>query len=492
MRRLRAIVFGTAVPAGLAALAAGCGGSDRATTVTVTTAPTITTQQTVETEAETPTFPDLVKKVRSGVVRLEVTRCGEETGIGTGIIVGPRLVATVEHVVDSAARIDVRRAGKSLTTAVVIGADRARDLALLRTSKPIVGYRFIVVGRSPQLGEAVAALGYPLGLPLTVTRGTVSGLNRTIPIDDVRRRRLVQTDAALNPGNSGGPLIAVETGEVLGLVDIGSLSANGLAFAVSAQVARPLLAAWRTAPQPIALQRCPGVDSGTEDAIGTPTVYEGRFTSVDRLQRCNATESYVYCSSGPSQRAVRLEVGGKIIDLGTSRPSEDLGGPAMPEGTSFRTPNEAFDCASSYRGISCTDLQSGAYFVLGDHRLIISRAGTPTPSDRDDVRTGYFASVDRLQRCYANDEGAFCTSAVSGKAVQLTVGAAVTYEGVGDSSDGGGPAMQIGSSFRTPAGTVECGSSTRGITCTDVTTGAYFVIGDRHVRINNGTGEVVH
>jgi len=97
------------------------------------------------------------------------------------------------------------------------------------------------------LGDDVAAIGFPLALPLTVTRGSVSGMDRTIPIDGLRRRTLIQTDAAVNPGNSGGPLIT-DNGAVVGLVDLGTTQANGLAFAVSSQVARPLVQAWQAAP----------------------------------------------------------------------------------------------------------------------------------------------------------------------------------------------------------------------------------------------------
>jgi hypothetical protein len=103
----------------------------------------------------------------------------------------------------------------------------------------------------------ITALGFPLGLPLTVTRGLVSGSDRTVPIDGVKRRKLVQTEAAVNPGKSDGPLIASDTCEGVGLVDLGIDRANGLAFAVSGQVAAPLLQAWRVAPQPITSTGCP-------------------------------------------------------------------------------------------------------------------------------------------------------------------------------------------------------------------------------------------
>jgi hypothetical protein len=93
-------------------------------------------------------------------------------------------------------------------------------------------------------------------LPLTVTKGSVSGLGRSVPINGINRGQMVQTDAPVNPGNSGGPLLSADTGEVIGLVDLGATQANGIAFAVSAQVAQPLFSAWRTAPQAIATPAC--------------------------------------------------------------------------------------------------------------------------------------------------------------------------------------------------------------------------------------------
>jgi len=157
-------------------------------------------------------------------------------------------------------------------------------VALLQSSKPISGYRFQLADRAPQLGEDAIALGFPLGLPLTVTKGSVSGLDRSIPIASVRRRQLVQTDAALNPGNSGGPLLATDTGQVIGLVDLGTNQANGISFAVSAGVAGPLLKAWQVAPQPLAQASCDGLPTATGGtAVAASADLSGYVMSVARL-----------------------------------------------------------------------------------------------------------------------------------------------------------------------------------------------------------------
>jgi S1-C subfamily serine protease len=161
-------------------------------------------------------FPQIIADVRSGVVKIENATC-DANYEGTGILIGPRLVATVEHVVADAHEITLRQGGQSVATATVIGRDPERDVALLRASKPLSGHVFHFSPRSVALGEDVAAIGFPFRLPLTVTRGSVSGKGRNINVDDVPRRRLVQTDAAVNPGNSGGPLVSAISGDVLGL-----------------------------------------------------------------------------------------------------------------------------------------------------------------------------------------------------------------------------------------------------------------------------------
>ena len=107
-------------------------------------------------------LPDLVAKVRSGVVRIETHTCSGDI-IGTGIVLGARRIATVEHMVDGAATIQIKRNGKLLATASVIGSDKSRDLALLATSQSVTGYRFQFADRAPRLAERVEVLGYPLG-----------------------------------------------------------------------------------------------------------------------------------------------------------------------------------------------------------------------------------------------------------------------------------------------------------------------------------------
>src|SRR4051812_33893380 len=110
------------------------------------------------------------------------------------------------------------------------------DVALLRSDAPLIGFNFKLANRRPRLAEDVAAIGFPLGLPLSVDRGSVSGSDRAVKIGGIKRTQLIQTDSALNPGNSGGPLISVADARVVGLVDLKNVQASGVGFAVSADV----------------------------------------------------------------------------------------------------------------------------------------------------------------------------------------------------------------------------------------------------------------
>jgi hypothetical protein len=218
------------------------------------------------------------------VIRIEAETC-EGTSQGTGFLIGPRLVATAEHVVDGAQSVLLKREGTVLGRATLVGSDPERDLALLRSEIPIDGYVFRIAKSAPRIGQDVAVLGYPLGLPLSVTRGAVSGTNRRLVVDGITRTRLVQTDAAVNPGNSGGPLLELETGDVVGLVVLaGSGDVNDVAFAVSPRVAKPLLEAWRASPQPVSVPTCEDEEPGpvaAPDAGATDVArFDGAYFSI--------------------------------------------------------------------------------------------------------------------------------------------------------------------------------------------------------------------
>ena len=163
---------------------------------------------------------------------------GPSQGLGSGFIVSPDgIVLTNAHVVDGADTVTVALTDKREFTAKVLGTDKTTDIAVLKIDAKSLPYVTIGDPAAMRVGEWVVAIGAPFGLDNTVTAGIVSAKGRSLPGDAAVP--FIQTDAAVNPGNSGGPLFNLK-GEVVGInSQIFSRSGGfqGLAFAIPIDVA---------------------------------------------------------------------------------------------------------------------------------------------------------------------------------------------------------------------------------------------------------------
>ncbi len=314
------------------ALAAGCsgfGGSDSpddssATTDAPTesggtTSPTVT--RSLSTARAESVYTEVYRDVSPAIAQVVVGSGGQ----GTGFVVDDRHLVTNYHVVTpgvstgsptgpAAEEVSVRFEDASQRAARVVGRDIFADLAVVRVEDlPDGAAQVSFADRDPVIGQEVVAIGNPYGLAGSVSAGIVSGTDRLIPSPaGVPIPDAIQTDAAVNPGNSGGPLVGLG-GDVLGVVNSGG--GDNIAFAISAPLARRVVPAL--------------VESGTfeHSFVGvsltevTPTVARANDLAADRPRGLivlrtvpgSPAEGVLRGSSQEQVDDVTVPVGGDVV-----------------------------------------------------------------------------------------------------------------------------------------------------------------------------------
>lgn len=227
---------------------------------------------------------------KGAIARISTIGCDGSADVGTGFAIDAHHIVTAAHVVEGSTTMTVTLDGNPVSTQIV-GLDASGDVALLASDNALPAPYIPLADSPPSVGERVAAIGFPLGAGLTLTQGSVSALGQDITVNKNQLAGLVQTDTALNPGNSGGPLIALD-GTARGIVDALNTRANATGYAIGAQYAHAEVQRWIATPESHPLPLCTAPNPyGTAGVPALPTQSPTTTTPAPSPDRVQVTES---------------------------------------------------------------------------------------------------------------------------------------------------------------------------------------------------------
>jgi putative serine protease PepD len=252
-----AAAIGAGTGAGVYALTSGGSSSPAVSPAAPPTA--IVPAQPASSTQSTSSLTDLYRSASPGVVDITVDGVSSSSNNGpfgpggsqqtqaegSGFVIDTKGdIVTNEHVVDGATSISVRFQDGTKAKATLVGSDKSTDIAVVKVDVAASKLHPLTLGDSTSTlpGQPVVAIGSPFGLPGTMTAGIVSAINRTITApNNFSISGAIQTDAAINHGNSGGPLIDTATGKVIGVnaqIESDSGGNDGVGFAIPINAAK--------------------------------------------------------------------------------------------------------------------------------------------------------------------------------------------------------------------------------------------------------------
>ncbi|MFD1989079.1 S1C family serine protease [Paenibacillus nicotianae] len=223
--------------------------------------PLVATATPTATQASTgsPALKDVIFNTQKKVVMIEL----DDGSLGSGFLYNQQGdIITNAHVVAGALNVKVKTADARTLDGKVIGIGTDMDIAVVRVPK-LAGTEPLLLSKNntADVGDNVLALGSPLGLQNTITTGIISGLGRDFTIDPYVYTNLYQISAPIAPGNSGGPLIHADTGEVLGINSAMASESNTIGFSIPVSEIQETVQKWSKNP----MKELPTTSASSED-----------------------------------------------------------------------------------------------------------------------------------------------------------------------------------------------------------------------------------